>query len=522
MPRGARVASNSRRLWPYAGCLNVAAERTRLGTLQQDAILLLKDRDNSIGVGVELAPSPPALVTRPPYRREVWAGRLDHVASETTIDLDRGPAPARPKPQPRWRYAVGLVLSAVVAGATLQSSVPAPGVGLVEVATVEVSTAVDWRVAVDRMFVLMSRGSGPELAAFRLSDGRPLWRTSVAADLGLVAGIQVVGDTVLLGSTQRIEALDAASGRRLWRSDGAMVPAAGEREGVVLTATFLDATGFNPSPSASTTSGPRVVRAINLRTGRPLWSYQVPDGWFVALPDDPPDDDPTDRFVVVDPTGRASTVDLATGAVRTTATIALGSAGQADGKPSGPLLALRGDQLLVGYLRLGHPVVTAYRTDTLTSQWTVTVPTLELSVIRCAPLLCLGGQDETQALAPKSGAVVWVEKDVTWYGLVDHWLYEAAHPFQPDSVRLADPNSGRTVLDLSRWRLSTTAADKPPLLQRDDTASHRTWLGVLTPGLHIQILGAVAGLPQNSCDLGIDYIACSITSHQVRIWRYGS
>jgi hypothetical protein len=85
---------------------------------------------------------------------------------------------------------------------------------------------------------------------------------------------------------------------------------------------------------------------------------------------------------------------------------------------------------------------------------------------------------------------------------------------------LADPVTDRTVLDLGRWRLSTQTPGRPPLFAWVERDSGITWLGLLTPGPRIQVLGAVTGLAQNTCGLGESYLACMTTTHQLRIWRY--
>ena len=71
-----------------------------------------------------------------------------------------------------------------------------------------------------------------------------------------------------------------------------------------------------------------------------------------------------------------------------TARVQVDPVGNADRNRRGQL-ALRGDQLLVSYLRQGRSTLTAYRTDTPTPQWTAEVSTLTIDVSRCRPLLCL-------------------------------------------------------------------------------------------------------------------------------------
>jgi len=445
------------------------------------------------------------------------------VGPGTLIDLDLEPAgtrPSGPAPGPRWRRGLAVAVATAACATALVSSTALPAARLVETATIGNLPVVTERVAGARLFVLGGAGDGAgdgaaRLTAFRLADGGRLWQTPVAVNPA--ARVEVVGDTVLLTADGTV-ALDAGSGRLLWRSDLPRVSMA-VRDGRVLVAALLD----RPDPAGPSLSihAPLLLRALNLRTGQPVWSYQVPGGWLTALPADPADTDPPDRFVVIAPDGQASAVDLATGAVRANATIPVTQAAL-DENTAGPWLALLGNQLVVGYLRQGNPALTVYRTDTLAPQWTVTVPTLNVAANRCAPLLCLSDTRGVRAVAAATGTGVWARNGTAWFGVVDGWLYDAPQPFQPGSARLVDPVTTRTVLDLGRWRLSTQTPGQPPLFEWVEKDSGRIWLGLLTAGPRIQVLGAVTGLPQDTCDLDGSYVACVTTTQQVRIWRYRS
>ncbi len=418
-------------------------------------------------------------------------------------------------------------LAVVVSGVVLVSSAPLPGPRLVEVATLDASTIVSTRVAGTRLFVVVP-GAIPQLMAVRLADGGRLWQSPVAGDLGMVA-IDVVGDTVLVSAVDplargpRTQALDVDTGRELWRSDLPRLTGVGV-PGLVLVAAPLDKDG-RPDPSLqgarldASAPLPLLVRALDARTGRPVWSYQVPAGWRTVLGYDPSGGDPVDLFVVVAPGGRASAVDLASGRVRAAATTPLDPASAADGNHPEQRLALIGDQLLVGYLRQGQPTVTVYRARTLTPQWTGRVATLDLDGTRCPPLLCLHDRYGVRAVVPTTGVVVWTANGAAWFGLVDRWLYDEPQPFQPGSARLIDPATTHTVLDLGRWRLAAQNPGQPPLFELVEE-SGRSWLGLLAPGPRIQALGAVTDLPQNTCDVGTGYLACMTTAHQLRIWHY--
>jgi hypothetical protein len=99
-------------------------------------------------------------------------------------------------------------------------------------------------------------------------------------------------------------------------------------------------------------------------------------------------------------------------------------------------------------------------------------------------------------------------------------MYDEAYPVEPDDATLVDPITQRVMLHLGRWQipeLSDTGPVLTMLMERDST---RTWLGLLTTGPSIDILGAVPDLTLNSCDVDDDYLACLTTTAQLRIWRY--
>jgi hypothetical protein len=440
----------------------------------------------------------------------------------TVIDLDRyatGTRSTGPAPRPRWWRGLSLALATAVCATALVSSTALPDARLVEITTLGESSVVTEQVAGASLFTLTPGDGAARLTAFRLADARRLWQTPLAINLATTS-IDVVGDTVLLTSDQVTEAVDAGTGRPLWHSDLPRLPTA-VRDGHVLVAAFLDRTDTGPAGPSLSIHPPLLMRALNLRTGQPVWSYQVPAGWLTALPDDPSETDPLDRFIVVTPDGQASAVDLATGTPRATATIPVTPAALGD-NTAGPWLALLGGQLVVGYLRQGSPTLTVYRTDTLAAQWTTTVPTLDIGVTRCASLLCLSDVHGVRAVAAATGTAVWTRSGAAWFGLVDGWIYDAPQPFESGSARLVDPVTARTVLDLGRWRLSTQTPGRPPLLEWVEKDSGRIWLALLTPGLRIQVLGAVTDLAQNTCGLGDSYLACMTIAHQLRIWRYRS
>ena len=465
------------------------------------------------------------------------------MATGTLIELDADPV-AGPEPEPGlppgWRRVArfGFLTVACVAG--LVAAQPLGPARLMPVASLNTAPMLSERVAGDMMYAIVS-DTPPTLDAFRLSDGALTWR--VPLPIGdSAASVEVSpahAATVLVNSLDpttrgdRTAAVDAATGRVLWHSRSFRV-----------TQINTGVTALLADDVATDAGAGRRYRQVDARTGRELWSYQVPAGWTTALPDDPPGSDTERHLVAVSPTGAARSLELATGRQVAAADLDVGAPTAAEAEPSvgsgpeheessynaGPSLMIRGDELLVGYEdeATGQTSLAGYRTDSLAPLWTVPVRSLTLRVDGCGRLLCLGESGQVRALRADTGAVVWSGKG--WPGVVGvlgRWLYTvsdlaASYGYWPGPARLIDPGSGRTDLDLGNWRLVSEPdpAGRPALFERIEQSTGRVWLGALGNGPSVTPLGTVADLPSGTCDAGPHYIVCLTTGQLVSIWRY--
>jgi outer membrane protein assembly factor BamB len=472
--------------------------------------------------------------------------------ADTVIELDvdpqAGPAP-EPGLPPAWRRVFAVAFLAVACAVSLVGGDPLAAPRLAVVATLSTAPVLSERVAGDTMFAIVS-GAQPTLVAYQLSDGSVLWRVPMPVP-DSAASVEVAdGGAVLVGSldpslpSDRTAAVDAGTGRVLWRSRSFRVDQIDADRGVLL---------FDQIPSGL---GPgRRYRRVDVRTGAQLWTYDVPAGWTNVLPDEPPGSGTERHLVAVSPTGAARAVELATGREVAAAELDVGAPDAAEADPptggpgmdrgersvnGGPSLMVRGDELLVGREEDGQTELTGYRIDRLTPLWTVPLRSLSLRVDGCGGLLCLSEAGRVRALRPDTGAVVW--SGPGWpgaIGVLDRWLYTvsdlaASYGYWPGPARLIDAGTGRTDLDLGGWRLVSRPdrSGRPALFELIEHGSGRVWLGTLaapakgpTPlgaGPHVQPLGTVADLPSGTCDAGPAYIVCETIGDQVRIWRYRS
>ena len=448
------------------------------------------------------------------------------------LDRERAEVPLEGLgPPSRWR-GLAVAVVALVSGTVLVAAAPLPGSRLIELARIDPSAVTTMRMT-DSMLVAVMRDGGPHLAGYQLADGALRWSVPLpldSVDVQVGGELTVVDDVVLLSisdtsATTRTVAMDATSGRELWRSDLPPIPGLGGGGRVVLAA-YVDPDGRPGEQVYRGTTGPwlpLLLRAVDARTGRLVWTYRVPAGWQTALPSDPAGTVPAGGFVVVSPSGQGTTVDLGTGAPRASAAIdstAVLRRGLGE-LPTWLTLGVYGDLLVLVTVSGGRPVLAAYRLDTLAPQWTSTVSAVNVNVGRCGPWLCAGDGHSIHAVALATGAPAWTLADAGHFkGWALGWLYDEPYPVETDDATLVDPLTQRVLLHLGQWRIPEPSSTGPVLAMLPERHSNRTWLGLLTTGPRIDILGAVVDQTLNNCDLGDTYLACVTTNGELRIWRY--
>jgi outer membrane protein assembly factor BamB len=421
-----------------------------------------------------------------------------------------------------------LVLAATLSGTALVAAAPPSGSRLVEVA--RTAAVITMRLAGSMLFAVTLSG-GPHLVGYRLSDGTQRWSVPLevsGTDVQVGGHIDVVDGAVLVSlsgapAPVRTVAVDPATGRELWRSDLPRVFGLDVTRTVVLGA-YLNPNGSPGPPPYPGTSGPQLpllLRAVEARTGRLAWAHLIPAGWQTALPAD--GSEPANSFGVIAANGQSTTVDVATGGNRGSATIdatAISQRGRGD-LPTSLALGVYGDPLVLVTSRQGRPILAAYQVSTLGLEWTAAVSMLDVNVSGCGSWLCVADQHGIRAIAPDTGAQAWEMTNVDRYrGWAAGWIYDEPDQTQPDAAAtLIDPVTQRVVLNLGRWRIPAPS-NTGPVLTMAERQSARIWLGLLTAGPRVDVLGAVTGLTQNSCEIGDRYLACLTTSAQLRIWRY--
>ncbi len=262
-----------------------------------------------------------------------------------------------------------------------------------------------------------------------------------------------------------------------------------------------------------------------MRDGGPhLVGYQLADGarqWSAPLPLDSVDVQVGGQLEIVDGVVLLSVGDVSA-ATRTVAMDATAVLQRGLGElPTWLTLGVYGDQLVLVTVRRGRPILAAYKLSTLDLRWTSPLSALDIKVTRCGPWLCASDGHSIDAIAVDTGAPAWQLTDAGHFkGWADGWMYDEPYPAEPDDAILVDPVTQRVMLQLGRWRIPEPSSAGPVLMMLTERHSTRTWLGLLTTGPGIDILGAVPDLTLNSCDVAVGYLACLTTTGQLRIWRY--
>ncbi|MBO0870253.1 MAG: PQQ-binding-like beta-propeller repeat protein [Micromonosporaceae bacterium] len=385
----------------------------------------------------------------------------------------------------------------------------------------------------------------PTLDAYRLGDGRRLWRiplplpASLPEAVPIGAGVLLVTGTASAAPGDRTVAVDQATGTWLWSSPLPwlrLVPAGR----TVLVGAYLEADGGpGISPLVDTPSPrhppPLQLAGLDPRTGRVAWSVRVPAGYWTGLPreadrpGDPAGSGGSRYAVMVSPGGSVSTIDLTDGAVSRPVPLALAVQ---------PDLRLIGDWLVVA----GGTSLSAYRLADLRLQWTFVVNSPHPATVACGTLICVNDGRDSLAVVAATGRLAWSTTRWTPTGTLGGWIYAVpaappgttgdGAPAGPAAPALLDPGTGAPVLTLTGWALvpgMLSPGGGPYLLRAADpevaptAAIGVTWLALLHPGGGRPRIEPLAPVPEvfgNGCAAADVWIVCETRENSLRAWRY--
>jgi hypothetical protein len=378
-----------------------------------------------------------------------------------------------------------------------------------------------------QVYLLSGVGSLTGVSALDAVDGRRLWQADLReridyADVNVAGGVAVISpDPCTSGTVGSLVAIDTGTGAERWRSSGVPVRLPpGTPVTVVVRASWSDRCGAIIGINRPL-GGDLQWEGRDPATGAVRWQYTVPAGSRVALSGD--------RLgsrwaAVVDPDGRASFVDLLSGAVSAPV----------------PDLAVRtndriagvGDLFLVSRLPGASPsrdvMVMAYDRRTLSPVWTARVGVPERPVanafdyyaaVPCGGSVCVVAEGTT-ALAPDTGAVRWQSPRTMYTDTPAGLLADYTWGFSvggTTGVFVHDPRTGQRVARLGTWRLlGVDDAGGRLLIGRSD--GDKTVLGWLRDQGGPEAIGALPAHFEH-CDVFGDRLACESSIDELWLLR---
>lgn len=423
------------------------------------------------------------------------------------LGLDRGEpetyrAPTR-RTTSRWFGPLLIVLLVLTASAA--SAAPPPP-ALARLLSLPVGASDAWTVS-DGGGQLLAQSFGT-LNSYDLGTGKLRWQSyTVAPTLRLRtnAGVVLLRPWTNGPAGPSTVAVSEATGKPVWQLQGSVVTITG-------SPVLLAVSGVRTiSGSSRRVEGP--IRAVDPATGAIQWTVHVPStAVLMGVPG--PAGTPTRMLLVHD--NRTLTVhDMSTG--RQLAGASIPPADYTPDNPtiSGGLIVLQHD------VPWGGQEISAYDPVTLKLVWERSANAAD-SVQACGPLTCTVGQYGVRGLDPETGRQQWYHP--SWRGVEERGrlllAYGSGAGFS-DPVGLADPSTGRLLVDLQGWRaLDGLAGGGRILVTRLIDAGARTIVAVADPGDAQP--RPLADLPPGTgvCQAVPDRLICRSALGELNVWAY--
>ena len=432
----------------------------------------------------------------------------DTLSGPVIIDLglDRGEPETYRSPTcrtvPNWFGPLLVVLLVLLVSAA--SAAPPPP-RLAPLLSLPIGATDSWTVTDSGQLVAQSLGT---LSSYDLATGELRWRSGTVAPtyrLRTSSGVVLLRPWANGPNGPSTIAVSEATGKPRWRHDGSVVTITG-------SPVLLAVNGVRSlSGSGRRVEGP--VRAVDPATGGIRWTVNVPStAVLMGIP--APAGTPARMLLVHD--NRTFTVhDLGTGQLLATAAIPA-----ADYAPDNPTIS--GGLIMLQHQDPGgDEQVSAYDPVTLSLVWQRPADGAD-SVQPCGRLACLVGRYGVRGLNPATGREQWYHP--SWRGVEERGrlllAYGAGAGFT-EPIGLADPGTGRVLVDLHGWRaLDGLAGGGRILVTRLIDAGTRTMVAVADPGDAQP--RPLADLPPGTgvCQAAPDRLICRSALGELNVWAY--
>ena len=422
------------------------------------------------------------------------------------LGLDRGePETYRSPTRSTTSNWFGPLLVALLVLVTSVSSAAPPPPALARLLTVPIGSNDLYAVTDSGQLVAQSLGT---LSSYDLATGRLRWRSgSVAPTFRLRSnsGVVLLRPWAMGPDGPSTIAVSEATGRPRWRHQGSVVTING-------SPVLLAVNGVRSlSGSARRVEGP--VRAVDPVTGAIRWTVNVPSSAVLMGVPGPPGM-PT-RMLLVHDDRTVAVHDLGTGRLLASASIP-----PADYEPDNPTVS--GGLIVLRYeLPWGGAEISAYDPVTLRLRWNRPAAGADTAQ-PCVRLTCLVGRFGVRAVDPATGSPLWYRAG--WRGVEERGqllLAYGAGDVGTEPIGLADPATGRVLVDLHGWRaLDGLAGGGRILVTRPIDAGTRTIVAVADPGDAQP--RPLADLPPGTgvCQAAPDRLICRSASGELNVWAY--
>ncbi len=438
------------------------------------------------------------------------------------------PEPVADPEAPRRRRSGWLFVLALLPALALTVSARPP-TPFREVATVPAASNQIFVVTAGTVAVVEAAlGDSSRVTSYPLSGGPARWTANVPGPVGAL--VPQPGSRVLFAVSAPgfVAALDLDSGELLWSMPGAFL--VDGRDGTGRAVVAVDRT-----PAS------RTVRALDVRTGRPLWSVSLPAPpaaapWILVAG---PDGTGPGRVAVLDG-DTLSVLDEASGARLASTSAGIPSADERHDARV-PRLYLLGGRAIVAYEANFHTVLSGYDLDPFALRWSASMPTETSSLSACGPVLCAGTgplgtcfpvrcsaiDSYLFGLDPVTATLRWVSP--TWSRTGPPLptgtrptviVFNREPPGLTARAGIVDPRTGQVLLNLGSWAPVNPAPDTPAILAATEDDSYHSWFAMLrTGGTALVPVGRLPVAGQ-ACQSAPAYLVCPTLDGRLTVWRY--
>ncbi|MEV6596923.1 PQQ-binding-like beta-propeller repeat protein [Actinoplanes sp. NPDC051346] len=380
----------------------------------------------------------------------------------------------------------------------------------------------------DQVYVLSSDTG--KLTAYGARDGEVRWTNKQLIGVSWMSSVGS-GMVLMPGANRTVEidepdggqssyefpsetvALDEATGRQVWKLPGEANAVDNER--VLLVERADDGVEM------------RTLHGVRLRDGARLWA--LPGAGTETLAVGSTLDPAAERLATVSKRGEVKVYNMADG--RLVAGAVVPWLGQDGSNESYSQVILESRTLYVESVERGKGSLTAYDTETMRRKWRVEARSYG-GFYPCGPVLCVNGPEGTSGYERDTGALRWkVPGGTNGLPLPGGMLVlseDASDGISEERANirntLIDSATGKHVAELGIgtvvWDYSNPQS-KPYLLARASQPVDRTSLGVVDPTGKVQLLGVMAPVLDDRCQVANALLACVTTDGRLTVTDVG-